>query len=147
MPKEGRQQPQHPQELLKLKDDLLNTWQVLPPEHQVSILLVLHRQMRGEAEQRWTLDALQLLHPSERQAHREPPPIVISPITHNQIAELSLSDATAAALSDSDLHLLTTRLQAHFEHDLFWDELRYQVEQRVEEKREGEETLPDRKDV
>lgn len=148
MPKEDRQSPRTPHELLSLKDELLNTWQLLPPEHQATMLLVLLQRMRSTGEQRWTLDALHLFHPAKHEPRPDDTHIVVLPLTQKDIHLLPLPPIELDRLTIDDLNVITTRLQAHFEHDIFWEELRFQVEQLLEEKKQGGDLLPsDRKDV
>lgn len=135
MLKEDRQSPRTPHELISLKDEFLNTWRLIPPEHQATILLVLLQRMRNTGEERWTLDALHLLHPTERDQRSGDTDMVVSPLIQKNIHFLPLPPTGIDRLTDNDLNVITMRLQAHFEHDLFWEELRFQVEQLLEEKR------------
>ena len=54
----AQQRTENPEELLRLKEDILNRWERLPPEHQATMLLVLL--VRSEWRD-WVLDAQDLL--------------------------------------------------------------------------------------
>ena len=54
----GQQRVEDPEELLRLKEDILNRWERLPPEHQATMLLVLLE--RSEWSD-WVLDAQDVL--------------------------------------------------------------------------------------
>ncbi len=54
----AQQRTEDAEELLRLKEDILNRWERLPPEHQATMLLVLL--VRSEWRD-WVLDAQDLL--------------------------------------------------------------------------------------
>ena len=54
----GQQRTEDPEELLRLKEDILKRWERLPPEHQATMLLVLLEKSEWSD---WALDAQDLL--------------------------------------------------------------------------------------
>ena len=47
----GQQRTEDPEELLRLKEDILKRWERLPPEHQATMLLVLLETLQRWAEE------------------------------------------------------------------------------------------------
>lgn len=54
----GQHRVEDPEQLLRLKEDILNRWERLPPEHQAIMLLVLLQESEWSD---WVLDAQHLL--------------------------------------------------------------------------------------
>ena len=49
-----------PEEILKIKEQLLEHWRQLPGEHQASMALVLLQEVLGDDYGQWIKDALEL---------------------------------------------------------------------------------------
>ena len=61
-----KQKVEDPEELLRLKEEILSRWQKLPPEHQATMLLVL---LDKSEWANWVLQAWELL---ERTSEDDP---------------------------------------------------------------------------
>ncbi len=77
--------------------------------------------MNGEY-QGWMLDALARLYPPMT----EQPQSLLPPlsVTRATLAELDIPDEQLATLTEDDLATIAMRIQFHYSHDEFWDELR-----------------------
>lgn len=57
----------NPETILSTKDDIHQLWDMLPPEHQSALLLVLINQTLQSDYREWLIDVMQLLTQSAEQ--------------------------------------------------------------------------------
>lgn len=112
----------NPQEILAAKDFILTTWNTLPPEHQVTMALVLVQQALATEQGEWLADALALSTP-------------LFPVEFNRVdLDSILTPEETAKLSNQDLQIIAREVEAHFTIDMFWQELEAAARRRLEEK-------------
>jgi hypothetical protein len=120
-----------PQDILKHKDQMSALWELLPPEHQASFILVLLKKIRDEVNKTWALQALGVLHLSQDNNAFQ--------VTEAHLDRLSLSPEERDLISPEDLASISTLIQFHYENTLFWKELTFHVERILREKGEPDE--------
>lgn len=123
-----------PQDILKLKDSLRANWDLLPPEHQASTILVLLSQLLKGDYGRWLQGALEILgqHTPSYQVQVLP----IPPLSRRHLELANLTEEEIAAITDEDLRHITHQMMAHFTNDVFWEELEFLARARLAEKRD-----------
>ncbi len=118
-----------PQEILAHKDAMSALWELLPPEHQASFILVLLKKIRDEVNKTWALQALGTLYlAQENNAFH---------VTEAHLDRLSLTPEERDLITTEDLQAISTLIQFHYETTLFWNELRFHVERILREKGES----------
>jgi hypothetical protein len=119
--------------LIMLKDDILQRFQELPPDHQTSIGLVLVKHMmQGEWGERF-VKALNRIY------------LPLGPfptVDRSEIALANFSQEEIDQLSDADVTTIARRMRDHYVTDLFWDELRFHTEETLQSKSTGQPIEP-----
>jgi len=120
-----------PQDILKHKDQMSALWELLPPEHQASFILVLLKKIRDEVNKTWALQALGTLYlAKEHNAFH---------VTEAHLDRLSLTPEERDLITPEDLQAISTLIQFHYETTLFWKELSFHVTRLLREKGEYDE--------
>jgi hypothetical protein len=105
-------------------------WELLPPEHQASFILVLLKNIRNEVNKTWALQALGTLYlAQENNAFH---------VTEAHLDRLSLTPEERGLITTEDLQAISTLIQFHYETTLFWKELSFHVTRLLREKGENE---------
>jgi len=120
-----------PQDILKHKDQMSALWEMLPPEHQSSFILVLLKNIRDEVNKTWALQALGTLYLSQENNAFQ--------VTEAHLDRLSLTPEERDFITTEDLQAISTLIQFHYETTLFWKELSFHVERILREKGEHHE--------
>jgi hypothetical protein len=113
--------------LLMLKDDILQRFGELPPEHQATIGLVLARRMMEGEWGAWFVQALNRIY------------VPLGPFPTVDRSKLALANFTQEEidqLSERDITSIARRMRDHYLTDLFWDELRFHAEQVLSQKQQ-----------
>ncbi len=114
--------PAEAERWLKLKDDLLDRFGQLPPEHQATIGLVLVKTILEGEQGTWFRDALTAK--LERGDTATVAPYILS-VTHDHLRQVQVSEEELAQLSDADLATIASLIHEHYITDAFWDELAF----------------------
>ena len=130
MPKEPAPKPSA-QEILAHKDAMSALWELLPPEHQSSFILVLLKNIRNEVNKTWALQALGTLYLSQENNAFQ--------VTESHLDRLSLTPEERDFITTEDLQAISTLIQFHYETTLFWKELSFHIERILREKGEPDE--------
>ena len=107
------------EQLTMLKDDILQRFEALPPEHQATMGLVMVKDMMQGEWGTWFIQALNRIY------------VPLGPFPTVDRSELALANFTQeeiAELSDADMTTINRRMRDHYVSDLFWDELRFHTE-------------------
>ena len=122
----------NPEQILQLKDELLERWHQLPSEHQASLgLVLLNEVMQGEWGE-WLRNAIQLRHPISQEVIRDE--LTVPSITQDDLHDIGMSEADIAQLSKSDLTTIANMVREHLAQDVFWDEVRVLAEHLLDRK-------------
>jgi hypothetical protein len=98
-----------PERLHVLKDELMERFGQLPPEHQATMALVLVNQViEGELGE-WMREAIALRFPQDN-------PFAVS---HDDLRQTRLPDGQISQLNDQDLAHISRMLRQHYEQDVF----------------------------
>ncbi len=139
----------NPEDILRVKDEVLSRWEQLPPEHQVTMALLLLDRIPEEAYRSWVRDALAMLPgglPLEDAAasvRQKPPeqephftiPFEITTMCREDLREV-LSEAEVAQFDDEDMRRLAIKMaDAYVGSGVFWDDLEFLGRRILEEKR------------
>jgi len=109
-----------PEELLQTKNNLLEQWQLLPAEHQATMLLVLLKGIDSADMNDWTRNAIAALCPPTEQSQST---VSIPLVTREKLAQLDIAEQELATLTDEDLSAIAERIEAAFTREEFWEEL------------------------
>lgn len=112
-----------PQDILALKDSILDQWQRLPPEHQATMVLVLLRRLMEGEYGSWLLSAIDLLWKEKSPFYNRVLPI--SHITHADLKHTNLTADEIARLTEDDLNHIMHGISAHTINDAFWEEVAF----------------------
>ena len=121
-----------PEILLRLKDVIQSEFQKLPPEHQATMGLVLVGEIMNGEWGAWFTDAFVTRYSIDREPMTDP--LVVKPISPDELRGMSIAEEDIRALSPDDLPLITHRVQEHLALDVFDDEVRFAIEQILENK-------------
>src|SRR5258708_17813153 len=116
---------ENPEQLLRLKDDILPRFGQLPQEHQAKMGLVLVKTITEGEWGEWFKSAIA----------RQYLNTTLFPLVARH--DLESADFTAeeiAQLSDDDIATITRKVEEHMITDLFWDELRFHTQAVLKEK-------------
>src|SRR5258708_3435643 len=87
----------NPEQILQLKDELLERWHQLPSEHQASLgLVLLNEVMQGEWGE-WLRDAIVLRHRTTQETTREA--LTVLSISRGDLRDIGMSEGDIARLS------------------------------------------------
>ncbi|HMN13666.1 MAG TPA: hypothetical protein PKD55_15220 [Bellilinea sp.] len=121
------------QELLTLKENILAQWSRLPAEHQATMLLVLVERVKAGQFGAWAAQAIELLSTPHE------PPVAASAIPQLTPQDLArhtdLAPDEIASLTDDDLRDISVAVMAHLVYDVFWNEVEYLAQQRLDNTR------------
>lgn len=112
-----------PQDLLNLKNGIMERWQQLPIEHQATMGLVLLRQLFDGEYGPWTLAAIETLWKEKSPLYSKTLPI--PGLTLADLKQTNLTEDEIAALSEADLRHITHQMAEHYANDIFWEELEF----------------------
>lgn len=123
-----------PEQLLELKDQIVESWRQLPPEHQASMVLVLYTQVLAGEFGPWLRSSARLME------QRDPgQPLRFLPVvrlTPGHLSQANLSDEEIAQLNDEDLRYISHEIVRHYTDDVFWQELEFMARKTLDEKRQ-----------
>lgn len=131
-PAANDQPEQNPKKIFAAKDEILVTWQLLPEEHQATMLLVLLDDVMKGEQRAWLREALALRWPLETGELATAFPAV--QLTREDLEQACFSEDEIAQFSDEDLRLVGQTMRDHYVHDVFWPEFEYVVTDFLEKK-------------
>ena len=112
-----------PEDLLNLKDGLLEQWKQLPPEHQATMALVFFQQTLAGEYGRWLRSAAKVMsQPDTESPFRYLPIVRIAP---SHLEHASLTAEEIKRLDDEDLRYISHEIVRHYTNDVFWEELEF----------------------
>ncbi|SRR5581483_6010555 len=112
-----------PEQILKLKDEVLERFQQLPIAHQATFALVLlDKVMQGEYGL-WMREAIDLRFPKVGSTPDKLVPLVR--VAQDDLQQVNLTEAEIAQLTEEDLHHIAQAIRDHFVEDVFWQELEF----------------------
>jgi hypothetical protein len=120
------QDPRHMEQLVRLKDGLLDLFGQLPAEHQATIGLVVVKTIMDGEWGAWFKDALSKRYGLDQAKPSEASPI--RPISRDDLRETHLTEEQIAQLTDENLGQIAKTIHDHLMNDTFWDELPYITE-------------------
>jgi hypothetical protein len=125
-----------PQDILQLKDSILNLWHELPQEHQTTLIMVMLSPLMEGEYRSWLFSNIDTLW-NEKTSPTTPLP----PIPHISRADLKLAHLTEdeiAQLDDTDLLDIAHQILRHYAQDVFWAEIEFLARQILDEKQRGQ---------
>jgi hypothetical protein len=122
-----------PEDLHRIKDEIQERWQQLPPEHQVSQVVVLLSQALEGDYGPWLQGAMEVL--AQRTASHPVQVLPIPPLSRGHLALANLEADEIAQFTDGDLRRITQEMIGHYANDVFWEEVEYLAHKTLEEKR------------
>ena len=121
-----------PEHLLHLKDNMLESWRQLPPEHQASMVLLLYTQVLAGEYGLWLRSSLKVMEqPESHGPFRFLPLLRISP---EHLAQANLTEAEIAQMDEEDLMHISHEIVRHYTNDVFWEELEYVARETLADK-------------
>jgi hypothetical protein len=112
-----------PDQILRLKDEVLERFQQLPTAHQATFALVLlDKVMQGEYGV-WMREAIALRFPPVTSTSDKLVPLVR--VSQDDLQQVNLTSAEIAQLTEEDLQSIAQAIRDHFVEDVFWDELEF----------------------
>ncbi len=108
--------------LLHLKNEVLERFQQLSPEHQATMGLVLVKSIVDGEWGRWFQDALAAQYNISEKAVVAP---FIYTVSREHLRRIHTSDEEIERLSDEDLATIAKLIHEHFITDAYWDELAF----------------------
>ncbi len=121
-PFDNQPTPSEVERLLTLKDDILNRFRELPPEHQATMGLVLVKTIVGGDMGTWFRDALTTRFEVGEKATAAP---YILSVSREHLRRVHITEEEIAQLSDADLGTIASLIHEHYITDAFWDELAF----------------------
>ncbi len=113
----------NPEQLLQLKDGILDRWGQLPAEHQATLMLVLFQQTLEGEYGPWVRSAIRLLGQQDADGpFRFMPVVNISP---SHLANANLTEDEILNLDAEDLKRISYDIVRHYTNDVFWEELEF----------------------
>jgi hypothetical protein len=113
----------NPEHLLHLKDDILEDWAQLPPEHQASMALVLYSQVMAGEYGPWLRTSIGVL--EQKETHGPYKFLPILRISPEHLAQTTLTEEEIGRLDDEDLRYISHQIVRHYTNDVFWEELEF----------------------
>ena len=114
---------QNPEQLLKLKDGILEQWGQLPTEHQATLMLVLFQQTLEGEYGPWIRSAVEVLGKQETEdPFRFLPVVSVSP---SHLTNANLTPEEISRLDAEDLKRISHEIVRHYTSDVFWEELEF----------------------
>lgn len=129
---EKPQMSSDPETLLSLKEVLLTIWQQLPPEHQASMAMVMLESLINGQYRQWIREAIDLRWPVTPDAF--PDTFGLVQLSFDDLRRVQFDEDEIAQLDEQDLRAIAVTMRNHYVHDLFWYELRYVTQARLEGK-------------
>ncbi len=122
-----------PEQILKLKDELLERFGQLPAEHQATMaLVVIEVVMAGELGE-WLREAIALRWP--RQTDIGEGLFPVTAVSRDGLKEMHFSDEEIAQLTEEDMNRIARMMQDHYVNDLFWDDFEFMAGEVLERRR------------
>ena len=121
-----KEHPSHqpnPEQLLQIKDTILERWAQLPPEHQASMALVLYTQVFAGEYGPWLRTSIDVL--EQKQTHGPYKFLPILNISREHLAHTNLTEEEIARLDEDDMRHIGHEIVRHFTNDVFWEELEF----------------------
>ncbi|GAB4422324.1 MAG: hypothetical protein Kow00106_19480 [Anaerolineae bacterium] len=132
---ERESRPLSPEDLLRLKDEIVARWRQLPPEHQATMALVLFQQVLEGDYGPWLRGAARTLDPPDSESPFRFLPVIR--ISRSHLAQANLTAEEMAGLDEEDLLQISRALVRHYTHEVFWEELASLARETLAEKRSG----------
>ncbi len=121
------------EQILKIKDEVLERFRQLPAEHQALMTLVLvSKVMEGEWAS-WLQGAVET-----QRTLKIDPQVRLFPLTsisREDLKRLHFTETEIAQLTDEDMMKIARTMEDHYVYDMFWDELKFNAEQILEDRR------------
>jgi hypothetical protein len=124
-----------PEQILALKDRLLECWKQLPSEHQATMGLVLVNSLVVGEWGVWFTEALDTQYGTNLSTPAEPSPM--RSVSRDDLRESFLTEEQIAQLTDEDLTRITQKIHKHLMEDVFPEEIPYVAEHILALKQEG----------
>src|SRR5258708_7289555 len=122
----------NPEQILKIKDELLKRFRQLPVEHQALMALVIVSEviegewaswLQGAVETQWVLK----IDPQKRL-------FPLTSISREDLKRANFTEEEIAQLTNEDMTKIARTMEDHYVYDMFWDELKFNTEQVLEGK-------------
>jgi hypothetical protein len=113
----------NPEHLLQLKDNILEHWAQLPPEHQASMALVLYSQVLAGEYGPWLRSSIEVM--EQKETHGPYKFLPILRISPEHLAQTTLTEEEIGRLDDEDLRYISHQIVRHYTNDVFWEELEF----------------------
>src|SRR5260221_4608289 len=125
----GQSNPEH---ILIIKDEMLERFRQLPAEHQALMALVIvSKVMEGEWAT-WLQGAVE----TQRALKTDPQDRLfpLTAISREDLKRVHFTEDEIAKLTDEDMMKIARTMEDHYVYDMFWDELKFNTEQVLEDK-------------
>lgn len=128
--------PPSPDDLLRWKDDILDRWARLPPDHQATMAVVLLQQALEGQYGPWLRSTVRVMGQPETDSPFRFLPVIR--ISHTHLAQAHLTEAEIGQLDDEDMMQISHAIVRHYTSDVFWEELEFQARLALAQKRPGD---------